>query len=495
MKPQLHRRRWLGLLGLALSAGMAWAEPQGAGAAEQTLLRWHQAALDATGLDHTPPAAGETRGWREQLGPLRASRAMAIVHLAMADAVLAHTGGYQSYTRLASPPAGQPLSVAAALAQAAHDSLSALFPAQSERLSQLLAQELVGLREPAEQLSAGRALGRAAAAAILSERANDGAQHPEPRYGIDYIASNAPGEWRQDPLTRLPIALGAEWGRRVKPFALRSADQFRLPPPPRFDSQAFARSYEQVRALGGDGQHTATLRSQGQTQMGIFWAYDGVPTLCAPTRLYNQVALQVDLENPRFQDQQALRWRSAEMAALRPLVQRLRYLALANVAMADAGLAAWDSKYVYKLGRPVTVIREGIPGSGLVSDPGFTPLGAPASNLAGPNFTPPFPAYPSGHAAFGGALFEVLRKLKGGEHQPFTFVSDELNGLTRDNQGNLRPYAPRHYSRLSQPEFENGASRIYLGIHWDFDATEGTRQGNQVAQHVLATVLRPLLRP
>ena len=77
--------------------------------------------------------------------------------------------------------------------------------------------------------------------------------------------------------------------------------------------------------------------------------------------------------------------------------------------MADAGIAIWESKYYYEFWRPVTGIREADPGTGptglgdgnpaTVGDPTFSPLGAPASNLTGPNFTPPFPAYPSGHAA------------------------------------------------------------------------------------------------
>src|SRR6185436_5837109 len=97
-----------------------------------------------------------------------------------------------------------------------------------------------------------------------------------------------------------------------------------------------------------------------------------------------------------------------------------RLLALVNVAMADAGIAIWESKYFYQFWRPVTGIREadagmGPTGSGdgnaqTIADPGFLPLGAPASNLLGPNFTPPFPSYPSGHAGFGGALFQVLRR-------------------------------------------------------------------------------------
>jgi len=179
-----------------------------------------------------------------------------------------------------------------------------------------------------------------------------------------------------------------------------------------------------------------------------------------------------------------------------------RLLALVNVAMADAGIAIWDSKYFYQFWRPVTGIREADEGTGpsgdgdgnpdTVGDPTFMPLGAPASNLSGPNFTPPFPTYPSGHAGFGGALFQTIRKFYGRDDIAFTFVSDEFNGETVDNEGNVRPLLPRSFNSLSQAEEENGQSRIYLGIHWSFDKTEGIAQGRRVADFVFKTTFLPV---
>ena len=122
------------------------------------------------------------------------------------------------------------------------------------------------------------------------------------------------------------------------------------------------------------------------------------------------------------------------------------------------------------------------------------PLGAPASNLNGPNFTPPFPAYPSGHATFGGALFQTLRTFYGTDRIAFTFVSDEFNGVTRDNTGQVRALAPRSFSTLSQAEAENGRSRIFLGIHWAFDSTQGIAQGRHVADYVMTNAFEPVGR-
>jgi hypothetical protein len=126
-----------------------------------------------------------------------------------------------------------------------------------------------------------------------------------------------------------------------------------------------------------------------------------------------------------------------------------------------------------------------------VGDKNYSPLGAPASNLTGPNFTPPFPAYPSGHAGFGGALFQTLRNFYRTDRIAFSFVSDEFNGVTRDNQGQVRSVVERRFSSLSQAEEENGQSRIYLGIHWAFDKTEGIAQGRRVADYVFKNFLRP----
>ena len=76
----------------------------------------------------------------------------------------------------------------------------------------------------------------------------------------------------------------------------------------------------------------------------------------------------------------------------------------------------------------------------------------------------------------------------------FTFVSDEYNGETRDNQGTVRPLHPRSFTSLSQAEEENGQSRIYLGIHWSYDKSEGIAQGRRVADWVFAHAFEPSSR-
>ena len=441
---------------------------------EDAVRRWNEILLSANALDHTPVGPGENRVFGEQLGPHRTSRAFAIVHIAIFDAVNAIAGGYKSYTGL--PPASRDISMHAAVAQAAHDTLVALYPSQKPSFDELLAEDFDQVRDRQAQRR-GSAVGSRAAAAILGLRANDGSQVAEQLYGSEYTPVPGLGKWRQDPIAQQPIALGSLWGQ-VKPFVLESAGQFPAPPPPALNSGAYATAFDEVKRLGGcgsdparcsPGSPTATERNAEQTQIGIYWGYDGTPGLGTPPRLYNQIVV-------RIADQMGSN-----------AVELARLLALVNTAMADAGIACWDFKYLFAFWRPITAIRA-------ATDPNWTPLGAPGSNSNGTNFTPPFPAYASGHATFGASVFEILRSFYGTDRIAFSFVSDELNGVTRDNKGSVRPRLPRRFSSLSQAEEENGQSRIYLGIHWAFDKTEGIAHGRLVGDYVFENAFQPLRR-
>src|SRR5262249_37797247 len=135
-------------------------------------------------------------------------------------------------------------------------------------------------------------IGSRAASAILALRTGDGSQIPEPRVNIDFIPSNEAGHWRQDPISQHPLALGAYWGQ-VTPFALVSASQYRVPPPPQMNRREYTAALNEAKRLGGDGVNTATERTPEQTQIAIYWAYDGTPSLCAPPRLYNQITVHI----------------------------------------------------------------------------------------------------------------------------------------------------------------------------------------------------------
>jgi hypothetical protein len=399
---------------------------------------------------------------------------MAMVHIAVFDAVNAIAGGYRGFSAM--PPAPPGTSMEAAVAQAAHDTLVAMFPSQADDFNEELAEDLAGLQNGPGKFW-GVWLGRYAAAAILRAHQHDGSEADDPMMGTEYIPSNAPGQWRQDPISMSPIALGATWGS-VKPFVITSGARYRVPPPPDLTSDEYTEAYNEVKRIGGDGITTPTERTEEQSFIAVFWAYDGTPSLCAPPRFYNQITMVLANQ---------MHVGTVELA---------RLLALVNVGMADVSVATWESKFYYKFWRPITAIRESDPGTGptglgdgnpdTAGDISWTPLGAPASNLNGPNFTPPFPTYPSGHGAFGGAVFQILRRFFGTDRIAFTIVSDEWNGITKDNMGVTRPLRPRSFDSFSQAEEENGQSRIYLGIHFAFDKTEAIAQGRRVGDYVFA---------
>jgi hypothetical protein len=438
---------------------------------------WNEIALDTTAIDHTPvdPASGENpHRFGEQLGPHRSSYAMAIVHIAMFDAVNAISHKYTSYSGIA--PVHGNVSLDRAIAQAAYDTLIDLYPFQSDRLQEIFEQDIARIQGADHAIRAGADLGDKAAKAIIQKRKNDGSELPEPRIGVDFFPSTDPGKWQPDPISGLKVALGGNWSK-VKPFVMTSADQFRAPKPPGLTDNAYTKAYEDVKLIGGDPAHsTGTNRTESETFVAKFWSYDGTPSLCAPPRLYNQIARTVALKQKMLD-----------------IVEISRFFALINVAMADAGISAWESKYTYQYWRPVTGIRagdtDGNPST--FRDANWYPLGAQATNTHGPNFTPPFPAYPSGHATFGGALFEIMRKFWPDNTQ-FTFVSDEYNGKNRDVNGHVRPRSPVVFKSFSEAEFDNAKSRIFMGVHWQFDADAGIQQGNQVGDYVFDHAFRPV---
>lgn len=451
--------------------------PTGAHALDR-LAYWSETAWRANALDHTPPMPGQRPREVDQVGPHRSSRALAIVHIAVYDALNAIYRRYPAYS--AGLMAFADSSPDAAIAQAAHDTLVSLYPQQKAWLDARLEEDLARLCACREKLR-GIEIGRRAAAAILALRANDGSHYQEAVVGRDYFPELEAGQWWPDPVSQIRLALGAHW-HRLTPFVLVNPAALRPAAPPSLLSEAYTAAFNEVRQLGGDGSNTPSSRTPGQTAAGIFWSYDGTAWLGAPPRLYNQIAMHL------------ARGRSSDA------LQLARVMAMVNVAMADAAMVVWEAKYHYDFWRPVTAIRAASPGNAYlqhgdgnratVGDPGWTPLGAQASNLIGPDFTPPFPSYPSGHAGLGTAMFHVLRRLYG-NGVAFTFVPDELNGITRDNSGAIRPYLPRSFSSLSQAIEENGRSRIYLGLHWRFDQAAGTAVGIAVADAVVAGGLVP----
>lgn len=163
------------------------------------------------------------------------------------------------------------------------------------------------------------------------------------------------------------------------------------------------------------------------------------------------------------------------------LAENARLFSLLNVALADAGIAAWDAKYHYDLWRPLDVIRQ--------ADSDGNPVTTPDPNWLPLVQNPPFPTYTSGHSSFSGAADAVLTDFFGANVH-FTSQTDGHNAPAQ------RPLAEelivtRSFDSFTEAAEEAGISRIYGGIHFDFDNTAGLASGRAVGSYVAETLLHP----
>lgn len=438
------------------------------------VMLWNAIALELNRRDHT----GKMNAINQK-GPTRSSRALAMVHVAMHDAFFGRPGALpaSSHAGLAGPivPFTNLAALTAPAATAANE--GAAVSAAAGTVLQRLYPDFRAVVDDAWRgfdfgSNPGFDFGRKVAEAVIADRATDGSD----------LGGSVPGiaaYWRhrEDPTDIGQGFLGQRWGT-VRMFSASVLPPMDDHPVPR--SPAYNRAHDQVRAKGSRLLETGTPgagftpRTPLQTLIGIYWAYDGASQIGTPPRQYNQVAREIIGRNVNGPD------RAAASA---------RLLALVNVAMADAGIAAWYYKYVYQLWRPVIGVREYDDsfwvGGNAVShglhprcDPWWTPLGAPRTNEPGrDSFSPPFPAYPSGHATFGAAAFEMIRLFFGrgpaqSDNLFFNLVSDELDGRAIAEDGSYRSLHRRHHDSLLRAMFDNSVSRIYLGVHWRFDGLD-----------------------
>src|SRR4051794_20624457 len=304
------------------------------------VLQWNGIMTDVVRADTTQP------------GPTRAGRNMAVVDVAIYDAVNGIDHSYEPY--LVHQDAPQWYSKEAAVAEAAYETLSHIFPDQQPALKARLDQSLKQVKDgPAED--GGVQYGKFVADQVLAARAHDGSDAM-----VQYLPQSGPGKWRPDPLNPGQVAWGPGQGD-VTPFAMTSGDQFAPPPPPALTSKQYTDAFNEVKSLGAKD---STTRTPDQTQMGLFWAYDRAG-MGSPLALYDQALCTI------------------AQRAHNSLVQNARLFALAGIAMADAGIAAWNTKFADNFWRPVAAIREadtdGNPAT--VADKNWLPLGAPGDGF------------------------------------------------------------------------------------------------------------------
>jgi membrane-associated phospholipid phosphatase len=290
----------------------------------------------------------------------------------------------------------------AAVAACSASILSSLYPAKRDwleaRASANQETRLTAGLDFRSDMVAGEAIGRAVAAQVLEHASRDRA------HGVwTGRLPNDRGSWTSAPEIS-PVA--AAWGE-VRPWLMKAVADYRAPPPPAYDSAAF-------RAALGEVRRISDTRSSEQSRTAALWA-DGDGSY-APAGRWNKIGCDL-----------VLKYGPVELRAA-------RLLALLNMAMMDAGIACFETKYHYWVMRPSQ------------ADPRITtPVGLPNH-----------PSYTSAHAAFSGAASTVL------------------GGLF-----------PREAASLNARAEEAAISRVYGGIHYRFDGDAGLAQGRAIGELAL----------
>jgi hypothetical protein len=376
-------------------------------------------------------------------GNLYTFRQYAMLHIAMFDAANSVRGLYKPY-RLQAPNSGTGSEEAAA-AQAAHDIMVALFPASTATFDAALTANLAS--QPATALPQSVDIGKVVAANIVAWRTGDGSAGPDPAY----VPPALPGLWQ--PAVPGQVAAGGRYST-TRPFAMISPTQFLPAPPPLLDSVAYAQNFQQVYDIGGT---TSVTRTADQTQLAR--AVAGVNYSPGPIGVWTNVA------------------RGQVTSRQMSLLESARLFALMYVSMHDSIQTTMASKYVYNLWRPITAI----PNAGTdanpatTADPTWTPL-IP---------TPPYPAYASNMTSIATGAARALAKVLGTDQVAFssTWKWTGAAGAGSDYT--------RQYNTFSQLANDVGMSRIYGGIHYEFDVTAGTIVGNSVADYAFANYMQP----
>jgi hypothetical protein len=413
-------------------------------AAANGVLTWNETALKVV------TANGQNN--------IQMSRTLAMMQGAVHDALNAITRRYAAYYFEGPGEAGASPEMAAAAA--AHTVLVGVIPSFGTPAQKIAALALVedayvaSLRGGGDGAARthGVAVGRAAGAAMLALRKDDGATKDAP-----YTPGTGPGRWRphpnpdppDPPIANKELAPGYAsailpgWGN-VTPLTLLSASQFWLAGPPVLTSEAYARDYNELKRLGGQKSEARTAE---QTEIARFW-FEGPP---AWSRIARTVAQGRGLDA----------WDSA------------RLLALTHLAMADSYIAGFKIRYVYDFWRPVTAIREGD------TDGNDATAGDPRWNSL--QNTPAVSDYPSTQSTFSGAAAAALAGALGTDQVSFSVTSGP-------------PFADitRSFTSVSQAARESADSRIYAGIHFRSACEDGLVLGRKIGERTVALYLQPV---
>lgn len=400
------------------------------------------------------------------------SRTMGMMGSAMFDAVNSVNRTYSGYNGYFDPTtAGTDIDTTAAAATAAYNVLVSnyndLYGSGNSYVSSftsLYNSQMSSIADGAAK-TRGMEVGLASAQAMIAARTNDGwnAASTYTTQPLGTIGAWQPGTSSGAWGSSTGTFVKSEWGY-VTPFTMSSTSQFRPTSIAGYQandlaafvaSQTYTDGFNQVKSLGAA---TGSTRTTDQTNIAYFWV-DG-PGTASPPGHWNRIAQTV----------------SASMGL--SVEDNARLFALLNIAEADAAIATWDSKRFYDFWRPMMAINiastDGNPDT--IEDASWSPL-IP---------TPSFPAFVSGHSTFSMTAAVMLANFFGTDNIAFTADSES-------------PFLPLGYTRdftsFSQAAQEAGMSRIYGGIHWAWDNTQGQELATDLANSVFNSYFQPVPEP
>ena len=388
---------------------------------------WNETLLQAVRSTSTPPPV--------------ASRAMAMMHLSVYDAVNGIAPTHRPY--IAHPDAPADISKEAAAVAAAHRVLSHLY-ADSSALVEIDADftaSLAAIPDNSAKTS-GITWGLQRADAMLALRSGDGAEN-----SVIYPAGHNPGEWRST-LPNFGAAAFPQW-LELQSFAIPRNDMFRAQPPPALSGAAYTLEFNHIKEIGSA---ISTTRTADQSEIAVFWA-DGDHTETPPghwLRIAQDVASQQGLS----------------------FEEKVHLYGLVSLTVADAAIVAWDSKYTYNYWRPITAIRE--------ADTDGNPDTFQDTTWLPYIDTPPFPEYTSGHSTFSRSAASILAAYFGRDDIPFSTGSDALPNVIRD------------FPSFSAAADESGVSRLYGGVHFDSGNIAGQAGAFLLGRMIFEQFLTPL---
>jgi hypothetical protein len=359
-----------------------------------------------------------------------AVRIMAFVQTSVFEAANAITGRYPPLMAKINVAPGA--SVDAAVAAATRTALAKLMPAQQAAIDADYEAALKLVPDGAAKTS-GIAVGEQAAIACLA-RVDEGFGLPD-----TYRPHTTPGVYVPTFMPAVP-----NWGKR-KPWVMTSGAQFRPGPPPALTSEAWARDYNEIKAIGAKN---STQRTPEQTAIAKFWE------ATAPV-VYWPVA------------------RAVAAVPGRDVTANARLLAIAAMAMDDALIAVFDAKYTYNLWRPVTAIRNGdADGNDATErDPSWTPF----------IDTPMHPEYPCAHCIVSASLGAVLQaELGSGPVPAMSSASSTAGG------------AVRTWKSVDEFVQEVAVARIYDGVHYRNSTVVGSAMGKQIGELAVKSFPKPI---